>query len=211
PASDNYVAHKLKSRIPLEKTLKLEHRLQLAKLAIQHGEFEWIAKSPFSSELLTRHYGSAYELGTRLQNMLTEDHKVEILIIAGGDRIVNKQGIAKWRKSPSSINAKTVCIQRQNDIRTTTTVKTLVEIWNEDLKLGLIQSPDRYLIINTPVAPVSSTLVRFYMNRWHASTNESEKEEIEHEIVTEKRLLNFDVMKYLKDHENDLYLPPEIK
>lgn len=197
-ATDNYVRHKLEKRH--ERTIKLKHRLALVYEAIK--DIPWLVNSPYQSEMLKQHDGSAFGLSQRLQRLLKND-RIHTLILIGGDRMA-KNGIPVWRKSHErkQVNVTRVGIGRMMNENI-----NLSELWEEDLKKNLIPNPHEYFILNSSTRPVSSTVVRSYLSNWFVEKNDPTiRAEIENELVNTNKLVHLSVMKYIINHENDLYI-----
>ncbi|CAF2588866.1 unnamed protein product [Rotaria sp. Silwood2] len=196
-ATDGYVCHKLHSRN--ERTIKLKHRLALAHEAIK--DIPWLINSPFQEEMLKKHDGSAFSLGQRLKSLLKNDN-IQILILVGGDRMI-KKGVPIWRKSSNKTPIIRVGIERtmnNND-------NNLFELWQKDLNENLIPNPEEFILLNTPIRSVSSSLVRVYLNQWFNAKEDSQKQfEIENDLININSFLHSSVINYIKKYQDDLYI-----
>ena len=191
-APDNYVRHKLQSRG--EPTIQLQHRLALVGLAM--AEIPWLRDSPYQSEMLKQHDGSASALGQRLRRLMKND-TIESLIVMGADRMV-KKGVPIWRRATT----KHVGIGRKTDEKI-----DLHALWEEDLKNNRIVQPNDIILLEKSARPVSSSLIRINLHQWMmAKGNSMERESIEEDLVMKNCYLSHQVMEYIKVHENDLYI-----
>ena len=197
-ATDGYVRQKLRSRN--ERTMKLQHRLALVRQAME--DVPWLANSPFQAEMLTQHDGSALALSERLQKLLKND-QVQVLLVAGADRMVSR-GVPKWRKAvkhPSPL-IKTVGVGRETEEGI-----NLRKLWRDDWNKNLIPQPENFILLQTSVQAVSSTMVRAHLHRWFLAKNDpAEQREIEEELVYRLGYLHASVMNSIKIHPDDLYL-----
>jgi nicotinic acid mononucleotide adenylyltransferase len=193
-ASDNYVLHKLHSRN--ERTIKLKHRLALIHEAIK--DIPWLINSPFQEDMLKQHDGSAFALGERIKRLFKND-KIQVLILIGGDRMV-KKGVPIWRKPSGNTSVIRVGIGRIMDENI-----NLFDLWQDDLQKNRIHHPKEFILLNISLRSVSSSLVRLYLNQWFNS-KEEEQIEIENDLINKNSYLHSNVMDYIKNQQNDLYI-----
>jgi nicotinic acid mononucleotide adenylyltransferase len=193
-ATDGYVRHKLQSRN--ERTIKLKHRLAMISEAMK--DIPWLRHSPFQEEMLKQHDGSAFALGQRIQKLLKNDN-IQILILIGGDRMV-KKGVPIWRKSSSN----RIPVIRVGIGRVTDENINLFELWQQDFNKNLIHNPKEFILLNVPLRSVSSSLVRIHLHQWFNS--KEQQTEIENDLVNINSFLDINVMNYIKNHQNDLYI-----
>jgi nicotinic acid mononucleotide adenylyltransferase len=196
-ASDNYVREKL--RLRHERTISIRHRLALVHQAI--NDVPWLVTSPFQNDMLTKHDGSAYALSQRLIKRFT-NKDIQIFIVIGGDRIM-KHNVPRWRSSRArSMSTISVGIGRDmNDTR------QLNDLWQNDWKRNAIVHPNQFILLNTCVESVSSTMVRSYLEQWSmASSQRDEQQKIEHELTHRFNYLHVNVMNYIREHHHCLYI-----
>ena len=194
-ATDNYVLHKLRSRG--ERTIKLQHRLALVKEAIR--DVPWLAHSPFQDEMLQQHDGSASALGQRLKWLMKND-RVQLLIVIGGDRMV-KKGTPIWRKSTAPSSTIRVGVGRALNEKV-----DLLDLWQADLANGLVVNQNEFILLNSSVGPVSSSLVRQHLHEWFLARGDASKQHvIETDLITRQSYIHSSTMNYIKQHQDDLF------
>ena len=194
-ATDNYVLHKMKSRS--ERTIKLQHRLELVKEAIR--DVPWLANSPFQEQMLQQHDGSAFALGQRLKRLMKDD-RVQLLIVIGADRMV-KKGQPIWRKSTPPSSTIRVGVGRVLNENI-----DLLDLWQTDLANDRIVNQNEFILLNSSVGSVSSSLVRRHLHEWFLARDDaSKRDEIETDLLTRQSYIHSSTMNYIKEHRDDLY------
>ena len=114
-----------------------------------------------------------------------------------------KHGVPIWRKIFNNTAVIRVGVQRVID----ETNINLSELWQQDLQKNLIHNPKDFIILNTSVRSVSSSLIRIHLSQWFDAKEDSEKQkEIEDYLVNLNSFLHLSSMNYIKEHQDDLYI-----
>eukprot|EP01112_Ceratiomyxa_fruticulosa_P019827 TRINITY_DN6582_c1_g1_i1.p1 TRINITY_DN6582_c1_g1~~TRINITY_DN6582_c1_g1_i1.p1 ORF type:complete len:280 (+),score=54.94 TRINITY_DN6582_c1_g1_i1:209-1048(+) len=230
-APDGYVKNKMLKASPPQRAMSIFHRLSMARLAMQ--SVEWIKNSPFLEKIMDRHYGGAPDLGRRAVSLIEADLKerISVFIVVGADRAISKEGKYRWRNHPSEFI--TVCVGREDEDNNdddegeinnnssegessaSTQSKTedhtsLTEKFLLDVKEHKVPHPNKWVIIEECVDPVSSTQVRKMLEEYHVAEDkpkeirEKEQEAIAHKLESDN-LLHKEVMDYIQHHKLALY------
>jgi nicotinic acid mononucleotide adenylyltransferase len=183
PAPQGYVLQKMKNDLVID----TEHRINICNSAALNSS--WIQETK-------KCYGSA--LSCALDKINQKDYRSEIVVVVGADRAANKKQEPKWRKKLKS-DYYTVFVGRSGD---TDKIRAL---WKSDLKLGNISNPDRYFFIDIETQDVSSTKIRFELNRLKMIDTFDEKVKLIQDLIN-KNYLNSLVGEYILKNEKTLYL-----
>lgn len=181
-STDGYV--QTKTRKSGDRCIKSHHRIKLCELACQEYS-DWL--SPYY-----RSCGSAAECGERTKRDLiksTGDTNIDIAVIVGADRAVNKSGFAKWHKVSKHI---TICIGRKGE---TAEVRDKFSI---DKELGKVKND--FYFIPEELDNVSSTFVRQQLKELDGSDKTKVIDKLVFDgFITEKQ------GQYILENEEDLY------
>lgn len=183
-APDGYVKAKCKRK--KQRRIKAEHRIRLCELACQDTELI----KPYKTAV-----GSALECGEKVKKEL-DNASAKVAVIVGADRAMTKSNNAKWNKKTNNI---TVCIGRKG-----TSISEIKSAFVEDLKLGVVENPDFY-IVEKELDNISSTDVRTALAELDNTDTAQEKSDIIEGIVN-KGWIKESVGKYILENLDDLYL-----
>ncbi|XP_060603398.1 uncharacterized protein LOC132756358 [Ruditapes philippinarum] len=182
-APDGYV--KKKCEKTLQMCIRGEHRIKMCEIACEG--YDWL--NPYKKPI-----GSAEDCGKTVKRELKQSD-VDIAVIYGADRAMNKSGNAKWHKNSSQI---IVCIGRKGE---TEQVKmTFVE----DKKMDLVRN-ENFFIVPKELDDVSSTGVRKML---FSSSNEDDTEIARKKRVDEVVTLGWVTEKqgqYIIDNYSNLF------
>ncbi|KAL3872388.1 hypothetical protein ACJMK2_040317 [Sinanodonta woodiana] len=187
-APDGYVLGKMKKKNA--KCMKAEHRIRLCELSCKDDN-EWI--KPFPKPI-----GSAFECGMKTKYDLEHNKNckdLQIAVIIGADRAIDRRGHAKWHREYSHI---TLCIGRQGE------TGQVISKFEEDKISGKVKH-SRFFVVPDELDNVSSTVVRSVLKDIDDAKSADEKSKIV-ECLVKDGFINSSSAEYIISMEDDLYL-----
>ncbi|KAK3594587.1 hypothetical protein CHS0354_000379 [Potamilus streckersoni] len=187
-APDGYVKGKMSKKN--QKCMKAEHRIRLCELTCQDYN-EWL--QPFPKPV-----GSAFECGMKTKDDLEHNKNckdLQIAVIIGADRAINRRGHAKWHREFSHI---TLCIGRQGE------TGHVICKFEEDKKAGKVKHSN-FFVVPDELDNVSSTAIRSVLKELDGAKSADEKSKIV-ECLAKDGFINSSSAEYILSMEDDLYL-----